>query len=102
MTQLNVPVGFRAVRDGLAKLAMRSTLERVSWFDVCLKTGLVSLYIGIVYLAVVTGAMFNPFGDLRGSNLAAVIILGASIFSTVMLLSTLVRGAFGYEVPAGA
>ncbi len=85
MSQLNVPVGLRVVRDNLAKLL------DVSWFDVILKTALITLYVCIVWAAYETGSLFNPFASLHNSRLGGFIMTFGGGYSAIMLLVTVGR-----------
>ncbi len=85
MSQLNVPVGLRVVRDSLAKML------DVSWYDVALKSGLVSLYVAILYAAYSTGSLFNPFAGLHNSTLGGFVMTFGAYYSATMLLVTLGR-----------
>jgi len=85
VSQLNAPVSLRIFRE-LAALS-----RRVSWFDVSLKTGLLGLYALIVYLAISTGALFDPFMQLYSNPISATLFLGGGIYSALMLMTTLVR-----------
>ena len=85
MSQLNVPVGLRVVRDSLAKML------DVSWYDVALKSGLVSLYVAILYAAYSTGSLFNPFAGLHNSTLGGFVMGFGAYYSATMLFVTLCR-----------
>jgi len=91
VTQLNVPVGLRAFRYGLRRLGLRAMLNQLSWFDIVLKTALVTLYVLILYAAATTGAMFNPFSEVYETTLGAWLMFGATIYSSIMLVATLVK-----------
>ena len=85
MSQLNVPMPIRMVRDGLAKLL------DVSWYDVVLKTALVALYASIIGLAWHTGALFSVFPELYETRLGAILMTAGALYSALMLLVTLLR-----------
>jgi len=92
VTQLNVPVGLRAVRQGLAKLGLNYIdLSAVSWFDVALKTGLIGLYGGILYLAYTTGSLFNPFAEVYHTTIGTVLMTFGAGYSALMLIVTAIR-----------
>ncbi|HUO07125.1 MAG TPA: glycosyltransferase family 2 protein [Phycisphaerae bacterium] len=88
MSQLNVRVGpppLRVVRDSLARLL------DVSWYDVALKSGLVCLYVGILWAAYATGSMFNPFRGLHNSRIGGFVMTFGAGYSSLMLFVTLGR-----------
>ena len=85
MSQLNVPVSLRVVRDNLAKML------DVSWFDVGLKTGLVVLYATILYLAWTTGALLDPFAEVYKYRIGGWLMTLGAGYSALMLMVTLVR-----------
>jgi hyaluronan synthase len=85
VSQLNVPVGLRVVRDSLTRWL------DVSWFDVTLKTGLLCLYAGILWAAYASGALFNPFAALHESRLAGFVLTFGAGYSALMLLVTMAR-----------
>lgn len=92
MTQLNVPVGLRAVRQGLAKLGFNYIrLADVAWFDVTLKTGLLSLYATILYLAWTTGSLLNPFSEVYHTTIGNVVMTFGAVYSSMMLVVTAIR-----------
>jgi hyaluronan synthase len=85
VSQLNVPIGFRLMRDHLLKLL------DLSWYDIALKTACVTLYAGILYAAFHTGAFFNPFHEIYETRIGFWLMnLGAG-YSSLMLLATLIR-----------
>ncbi len=87
MSQLNVPMGLRVVRDSLARLL------DLSWYDVILKSSLICLYVGILWAAYETGSMFNPFQGLYNSKLGGFVMGFGGAYAGLMLLVTLVRAA---------
>jgi hyaluronan synthase len=70
-----------------------------SWYDLILKSACVSLYVAIVYLAYVTGALFDPFNQLYSTTLGSVIMYSAVVYSLCMLTLTAIRAimAVGYK-----
>jgi len=76
---------LRLVRDGVVKLM------DLSWFDLCLKTGLVCSYVGIIALAWHTGSLFNNFNELYETRVGAILMTGGALYSAFMLCVTLVR-----------
>ncbi len=93
MSQLQVPVGLRAVRQGMAILGFNYLfdLKKVSWFDVSLKTALLGLYSSIIYLAWTTGSLTNPFNELMNNPFSAALIILGTIYSVFMLVITVIR-----------
>lgn len=91
MSQLNVPMGLRLVRISWRRWGLKNLTAQLLTFDVMLKTGLLALYVGIVYLAVKTGALFDPFSDAFQNPIGAWIVWGATLYSSIMLIVTLVR-----------
>lgn len=91
VSELNVPVGLRALTLSVRRWGFRSVLAQVITFDACLKTALVGLYITILYLAVKTGALFDPFREIYATRLGAWMMFFATIYSAVMLVVTLFR-----------
>ena len=85
MSQLNVPIPLRFIRDGLVKLL------DFSWFDLCLKTTLVCAYIGIIALAYHTGALSDNFSQLYETRVGAILLTAGAIYSVFLLVVTLVR-----------
>ncbi len=85
MSQLNVPVHLRLMRDNLAKLL------DLSWYDVALKTGLISAYVTILWLAWTTGSIFNPFNEVYETRIGAFLMTRGANYSAFMLLTTAVR-----------
>ena len=86
MTQLNVPLAFRSARLGFRKFS-----ADISWFDVGLKSALVALYVGLVYAAVSTGVLFDPFSELYESPISALLMFAGAWYSSLMLLVQVVR-----------
>ncbi|MEI8194620.1 MAG: glycosyltransferase [Phycisphaerae bacterium] len=91
MSELNVPVGLRALALSVRRWGFRSVLAQVLTFDVCLKTFLVGLYVTILYVAVKTGALFDPFREIYATRLGAWMMFFATIYSSIMLVVTLIR-----------
>jgi hyaluronan synthase len=85
VSQLNVPVGFRVVRGNLARWL------DVSWFDVTLKTALICLYVGILWVAYSTGALFNGYSGLHNSMLGGFVMKFGGVYAGIMLLVTIGR-----------
>ena len=63
----------------------------ISWFDLCLKSGLVCVYVGIIALAYHTGALFNNFNELFETRMGAILMTGGAVYSALMLVVMLVR-----------
>jgi hyaluronan synthase len=89
VSQLQIPAGLRAVRDGMAKILNVS--HRVSWFDVALKSALLALYAGILYAAIATGALLDPFNEVYNTRIGALLMTLGGAYSALMLVITLVR-----------
>ncbi|MCL2645868.1 MAG: glycosyltransferase [Phycisphaerales bacterium] len=87
MSQLNVPVSLRVLRDSLARLS------QVSWFDVTFKAGLLSFYTLIVYAAWTTGALFHipHFAEDFHSRLGSLFLAFGGAYSSFMLVITAIR-----------
>jgi hyaluronan synthase len=85
VSQLNVPIGLRLLRESIAKMA------DVSWYDVVLKTSLIALYTGIIYAAWTTGALTDPFNQVYQTKIGATLMIGGSIYSMFMLVVTVIR-----------
>ena len=86
MTQLNMPLAWRTFRLGIRKLK-----SDISVFDVTLKTVLLAFYVGLVYLAYTTGALFDPFNSLYETKIGATLMFVGTWYATAMLLLQLVR-----------
>lgn len=86
MTQLNVPLDRWSVR-----LSFRRWTNDISWFDGAIKGGLISAYIGLVYLAYASGAMFDPCAEIYETRIGAILMFGGAWYSATMLLIQLVR-----------
>src|SRR5471030_2331878 len=82
---------MRALALSVRRWGFRSVLAQVLTYDVCLKTTLVGLYVGILYLAVKTGALFDPFREIYATRFGAWMMFFATIYSAVMLVVTLIR-----------
>ena len=92
MSQLNVPVGLRAVRQGLAKLGLNYIdVSKLSWFDITLKSALIVLYATILYVACSTGALWNPFRDVYKTTIGCIVMTFGTGYSLMMLGATVVR-----------
>ncbi|HVX83203.1 MAG TPA: glycosyltransferase [Phycisphaerae bacterium] len=93
MSQLQVPAGLRLMRAGMAKMS------EVSWFDVGLKSGLVALYVTIIWAAWTTGALLDPFSQVYESRIGAVLMTLGGAYSVLMLVVTGVRAVMvaGYR-----
>ncbi|HVV71320.1 MAG TPA: hypothetical protein VHI52_07455, partial [Verrucomicrobiae bacterium] len=85
VSQLQVPAGLRLMRAGMAKMS------EVSWFDVGLKSGLVALYVTIIWAAWTTGALLDPFSQVYESRIGAVLMTLGGAYSVLMLVVTGVR-----------
>lgn len=91
MSQLNVPFGLRAFRLSVRRWGYKGMISQVFTYDLCLKTALVGLYVGIIYLSVVSGALFDPFREIYDTSIGAWLMFIATVYSSVMLLVTLAR-----------
>ncbi len=89
MSQLQVPAGLRAMRDGMAKILNVS--QRVSWYDVALKSTLLALYAGILWAAIATGSLLNPFSEVYNTRLGGILMTLGGVYSALMLVVTLIR-----------
>lgn len=85
MSQLNLPITVRVMRDNLAKLL------DISWFDLALKTACVILYVGILAAAIQTGALFDPFNELWESPVGYWVMAIGAAYASFMLVITLIR-----------
>jgi hyaluronan synthase len=85
------------MRDGLAKILTAS--QKISWYDVALKTALVALYTGILWAAIATGALLDPFNEVYNSRIGGVLMTLGGVYSALMLVVTLVRAVMvmGYK-----
>ena len=88
MSQLNLPIPFRAVGNRLSRLF---DLMVANWVDLSLKTVLLALYISIVTLAIRTGALFSPFSEVYETRIGAFLMSFGAIYSAIMLVTTAVR-----------
>ena len=68
-------------------------VQRVAaqWVDLSLKLALMTLYTAIVWLAISTGALMNPFNDAYQYRIGAILMNFGAIYSAIMLLVTGVR-----------
>src|ERR1035437_6196672 len=78
-------MSLRVVRENLSRLF------DVSWFDVVLKTGLLGLYVLIVWAAWTTGSLLNPFAEVYHYRIGGILMTFGAMYSCVMLLVTLAR-----------
>jgi len=88
VSQLNLPIPFRAVGNRLSRLF---DLMVANWVDLSLKTVLLALYISIVTLAIRTGALFSPFSEVYETRIGAFLMSFGAIYSAIMLVTTAVR-----------
>lgn len=86
VTQLNVPLNLRSFRIGLRRLS-----ADVSWYDVVAKTTLMTLYVGMIYMAVSSGVLFDPFQELYENRISAFLMFAGAWYSSAMLLLQVVR-----------
>lgn len=77
------------MRDGMAKILNVS--QRVSWYDVALKSTLLALYAGILWAAIATGSLLNPFSEVYNTRLGGILMTLGGVYSALMLVVTLIR-----------
>ena len=95
MSQLNVPLSIRFVRNRLLKvhdgMARLLTLRQPRWVDALAKTALVSFYLFILILAIHTGSFFAQFNQLYDHWFTATLMYLGTFYSALILFVTLVR-----------
>ncbi len=94
MTQLDIPDTLTSLRSAARAGARKLNISRPrnwSWFDVSFKTLLVGFYVGLLWLAVVTGALFDPLISLYENPIGRIFMISAGIYTTIMMLALAVK-----------